>query len=109
MVKLIALFKKPEDVEGFEKYYSEIHIPLVKKLPGLRSIEVSRITGAPIGETASYLLTEMYFDSRGVLDESLASPAGRAAARDLISFAAKNVTLMYADVNLREEIPSFGD
>jgi len=51
MVKLIALFKKPEDVPAFDRHYEEIHSPLVRKLPGLRRFEVSKITGAPIGET----------------------------------------------------------
>ena len=109
MVKLIALYKKPDDVPGFDKHYSEIHTPLVKKLPGLRNFEVSRITGSAIGETPWYLLCEMYFDSKDVLDEAMASSAGRAAAKDLMSFAAKYVTLMYAEVSLTEEIRSFGD
>jgi len=109
MVKLIALFSRPEDVEGFDMHFADIHIPLVKKLPGLRRIEVARIIGAPIGETPSHLLSEMYFDSKGMLDEALASPSGKAAAKDLISFAGKYVTLMIAEVSFREEIPSFGD
>jgi len=109
MVKLIALYKKPDDVSAFDKHYAEVHTPLVKKLPGLRQLEVSKITGSAIGETPNYLLCEMYFDSKDALDESLASPAGRAAGKDLMSFAAKYVTLMYADVSSREEIRSFGD
>jgi len=109
MVKLIALYRKPDDVQGFEAHYSEIHTPLVRKLPGLRNFEVSKITGSAIGETPWYLLCEMYFDTKDILDAALASPAGRAAAKDLMSFAAKYVTLMYAEVSLNEEIKSFGD
>jgi uncharacterized protein (TIGR02118 family) len=109
MVKLIALYKKPDDVTEFNKHYSEIHTPLVRKLPGLRNFEVSKVTGSAIGETPWYLLCEMYFDSKDVLDEALASPGGRAAAKDLMSFAEKYVTLMYAEVSLNEEIRSFGD
>ena len=109
MTKLIALYKKPEDVSSFDKHYAEVHTPLVKKMPGLRTIEVSKITGSAIGETPNYLLCEMYFDSRDALDAALASPAGRAAGKDLMSFAAKYVTLMYADVTSSEGIKSFGD
>lgn len=109
MVKLIALYKKPDDVPDFDKHYTEIHTPLVRKLPGLRNFEVSKITGSAIGETPPYLLCEMYFDSKDALDEALASAVGRAAGKDLMGFAAKYVTLMYADVTLREEIQSFGD
>jgi len=48
----------------------------------------------------------MYFDSRDALDEALASPNGREAARDLMSFAAKYVALMYAEVTIREDVRS---
>ena len=109
MVKLIALYKKPDDAAAFDKHYSEVHTPIVKKLPGLRQLEISKITGSAIGETPNYLLCEMYFDSKEALDAALASPAGRAAGKDLMGFAAKYVTLMYADVTSREEVRSFED
>jgi len=109
MVKLIALYKKPDDVSAFDKHYTEVHTPLVKKLPGLRHTEISKITGSAIGETPNYLLCEMYFDSKEALDAALGSPAGRVAGKDLMGFAAKYVTLMYADVMSREEMKSFED
>ena len=109
MVKLIALYKKPDDVSVFDKHYTEVHTPLVKKLPGLRQLELSKITGSAIGETPEYLLCEMYFDTKDALDAALASPAGRAAGKDLMGFAAKYATLMYADVASRESIKSFED
>ncbi len=98
MVKLIALYKTPEDKAGFDKHYDEIHTPLVKKLPGLRKLEVARITGAPIGEPKHYLIAEMYFDSKDALDTALASSEGKATGRDLMSFAANLVTMFYADL-----------
>ena len=36
MVRFIVLYDKPEDTEAFDRHYREIHIPLTKKLPGLR-------------------------------------------------------------------------
>lgn len=98
MVKLIALYKTPEDKAAFDSHYNEIHTPLVKKMPGLRKLEVARITGAPIGEPKHYLIAEMYFDSKDALDASLASSEGKATGRDLMSFAASLVTMFYADV-----------
>jgi uncharacterized protein (TIGR02118 family) len=44
MVKLVALYRKPADGEVFEQAYFETHIPLLKKIPGLRRVE---ITGLP--------------------------------------------------------------
>lgn len=98
MVKLIALYRKPDDVEAFEKHYFEIHVPLVEKMPGLQRVEISRITGAPVGEAPYYLMAEMYFDSTESLQVAMSSPEGRAAGKDVMSFAGNLVTMMFADV-----------
>jgi uncharacterized protein (TIGR02118 family) len=97
MVKLIALYKTPENPAEFDKHYDEIHTPLVKKWPGLKKLEVSRIYGAPIGEPKHYLIAEMYFDNQESLQKALASPEGKAAARDLMQFAGNLVTMFFAE------------
>ncbi|HEY5615277.1 MAG TPA: EthD family reductase [Bacteroidota bacterium] len=99
MVKLIALYKTPENTQEFDAHYNDIHTPLVKKMPGLRKLEVARITGAPIGEPKHYLITEMYFDSQDALNAALASPEGKATGRDVMSFAANIVSMFFAEVN----------
>jgi len=99
MVKLVALYKKPAEVEDFDKHYDEVHIPLVRKYPGLRRLEVTRITGAPIGEAKYHRMAEMYFDTRQTMDAALASTEGKAVARDLLSFAAPLVTVFLGEVD----------
>lgn len=103
MVKLIALYRKPQNVQEFDKHYNEIHTPLVLKMPGLRKLEITRITGAPIGESKYHLMAEMYFDSLDALNASNASPEGKAAARDLMNFAADVVTLFYGEVSSKTD------
>lgn len=98
MVKLIALYRKPSDPAEFDKHYDEIHTPLVKKYPGLRKLEITRITGAPIGETKYHILCEMYWDTKDDMDKALGSPEGRAVAKDLMSFAADVVTVFHGSV-----------
>ncbi len=98
MVKLIALYRKPADIEAFDKHYNEIHIPLTKKIPGLRKFEVTKITGALMGETKFYLMTELYYDSADAMNAANASPEGKAAGRDVMSFAADIVTFFYGEV-----------
>ncbi len=97
MTKLIALYRKPPDPEGFDKHYFEVHTPLVRKYPGLRKLEITRVTGAPIGETQYHILCEMYFDNKDAMDAALASPEGKAVTRDLLSFAADVVTVFIGD------------
>ena len=98
MVKLVALYKKPAELEDFDRHYAEVHIPLVRRYPGLRRIEVTSITGAPIGDTKFYKMAEMYFDTREALDAALTSQEGKAVARDIMSFAAPLLTVFIGEV-----------
>ncbi len=99
MIKLIALYRKPSDAAAFDKHYDDIHTPLVKKYPGLRKLEITRITGAPIGDSKFHLVAEMYWDNRNAMDSALASPEGKAVIKDLLSFAADLVTIFYGEVD----------
>ncbi len=100
MVKLIALYKMPPDQGTFDAHYADVHTPLVRKIPGLRKLEVAKITGAPIGEALHYLIAEMYFDDQDSMQKSLSSPEGKATARDLATFAGNIVTMFYAEVTV---------
>ncbi len=99
MVKLVALYRKPADPEAFDQHYRQTHMPLVERWPGLRRVEVGKITGAVGGEAPYYLITEMYFDDQEALRAALRSPEGRAAGNDLQQFAAGLVTMVYAQVS----------
>ena len=97
MVKLIALYRTPDDIAAFDKHYFDVHLPLIRKSPGLRKLEVTRVTGAPIGESKYHLLAEMTYDSPEAMNAANASPEGKAAARDLMSFAAGVVTVFFGE------------
>lgn len=97
MIKLIALYRRPADTAAFDKHYDEIHTPLVRRYPGLRKLEITRVTGAPIGEAKFHLMAEMSWDTRQAMDEALASPEGKAVIRDLMSFAADIVTVFFGE------------
>ncbi len=98
MVKLVAVYRKPEDVEAFDKHYYEVHAPLAKKMPGLIKMEVNKIYGTPMGESDLHLIANMYFESKEALLEALSSPEGRAAGKDLRGFAGSVVTMHFAEV-----------
>jgi uncharacterized protein (TIGR02118 family) len=40
--QLTVLYNQPEDVDAFDRYYDETHAPLATKMPGVRSLTVSR-------------------------------------------------------------------
>jgi uncharacterized protein (TIGR02118 family) len=99
MVKLIALYRHPEDAAAFDKHYEEVHTPLVEKMPGLKKLEVTRMKGAPMGGEAKYYLeAAMYFEDEESLQAAMNSPEGRASAKDLMGFAGPLVTMMIGEV-----------
>lgn len=98
MVSLIALYKKPNDVEAFLKHYNEIHTPLVMKTPGLSKIEVSKVTKNPMGGEPDYfLMAKMYYPDMDTFKQAMKSPENAAAGKDLMSFAGDIVTMMIAE------------
>jgi uncharacterized protein (TIGR02118 family) len=101
MAKLIALYKHPENKEKFDEHYFNTHAPITAKIPGLREMKVTRITGSPMGgEGKYYLMCEMYYDSHEAMVQALKSDEGKASGKDLMSFAGDLVTLMFGeDVN----------
>ena len=98
MVKLVAMFTKPDDPAAFDEAYFGTHLPLNAKTPGLRRTEVARVTGAPRGDTPYYLVAEMYYDDDASMRAAFASPEAAAAARQLMTFAKGLVTMYTAEV-----------
>jgi uncharacterized protein (TIGR02118 family) len=98
MAKLLVLYKKPKSSEAFDKHYASVHIPLAKKIPGLKKYDVSTgAVGSPAGPSELYLVATLYFDSPDALKAGLASPEGKAAAGDLANFADGGVELYFFD------------
>ena len=79
--RFLALYETPADPEAFDRRYRQIHIPLLRRLPGLRRHTVSRdvttLHGAPC-----YLITELEWDTTDELRAAFASAEGRATAAD---------------------------
>lgn len=97
MIKLVALFKRPDNVEEFDRHYSETHAPLMRAVPGLISMNTIHNLKSFGGEPEYYLIAEMTFASKETFDAAMASPENRAAGKDLMSFARGLVTLVYGE------------
>jgi len=95
-MKLVALYKQPDDVEAFEEKYFNTHLPLLAKVPGLRKTVITRFSRTLMGE-GPYLMAEMYFGDESSLKGAMKSPEMAAAGENLNSFAGGLVTLMFAD------------
>jgi uncharacterized protein (TIGR02118 family) len=97
MAKLVAMYKKPENPAEFDDRYFNGHVPLAKQIPGLKHMEVAKVSGSPAGESEWYLIAELYFDSMDALKSGLASPEGKAAGKDAMSFAKDIITMLFAE------------
>jgi len=49
MVKGTAFFGHPEDLDAFEEYYANTHVPLVEKIPNLQRFEAAKVVATPDG------------------------------------------------------------
>lgn len=87
MARMLVIYKTPQDTAAFDKHYFEVHVPLAKKLPGLRRYEVSRgaITALAGGE--AYMVAELHFDDLAAIRAAFASEVGKQCAADRQNFA----------------------
>ena len=98
MAKLIALYKTPKDKAAFDRYYHATHIPLARKIPGLRKYDISNgAVGMPSGPSDFHLVATLEFDSIAAVQAALGSPEGQATAGDLANFADGGVDLLVFD------------
>jgi uncharacterized protein (TIGR02118 family) len=98
MVKLIGLYKTPPDIELFEKHYFSTYLPLVKAIKGLIKTEITKFAGLRGEDSKYYMMDELYFENMDKLNESMGSPEGRTASRELMNFAGDFIVLIYGDV-----------
>ena len=90
MVRFLVLYDPPADPEAFDRHYREIHIPLAKKLPGLRRYTVSRNVSGIRGGGPCYMVAELDWDDMDALKRAFQSPAGQATAADVPKFAGQH-------------------
>ncbi len=95
-MKLVAIYKQPQDPAAFDEAYFKTHLPLIAKVPGLQKTVVSRFTRSLMGEKY-YLMAEMYFADIDALKAAMKSPEMAAAGENLNTFAEGLVTMAFAD------------
>jgi uncharacterized protein (TIGR02118 family) len=98
MAHVVVMYKTPKDAAAFDKYYSEIHTPLAKKIPGLRKLEVSKgPVATPAGPSAFHLIATLYFDNLAAVQAGFGSPEGKAAGADVAKFATGGADMIMFD------------
>jgi uncharacterized protein (TIGR02118 family) len=99
MTRLLVLYGQPQDQAAFDKHYRDVHIPLAKKMKGLKKWTIGKVTGTAGGEPSPYYyVADLYMESREAFDELLASPEGKAAVADVPNYATGGVTFLYTEI-----------
>jgi uncharacterized protein (TIGR02118 family) len=100
MAELVVFYKTPKDPKAFDKYYFETHVPLAKKLPGLRKYVVSKgAVATPAGPSGLHLIATLTFGSLADIQAAFASPEGKATAADVPKFASGGVDMYLFDTS----------
>jgi uncharacterized protein (TIGR02118 family) len=77
LFKFVTIYRRVDDQDALEDFFSSTHLPLAEKLPNLVKSEVSRVVGKPGGESRFHLMYELYFESQDVFYKALGSDPGR--------------------------------
>ena len=87
MARMIVLYTTPPDLAAFDRHYTEVHIPLVHKMPGLKKFELSQgAIATPFGPSSFHLIATLHFADPAAMHAAMGSPEGRAAGADAQSF-----------------------
>src|SRR5262249_14979097 len=81
-VRFLAVYETPADPQAFDRHYDEVHVPLGRRLPGLRRYTVGRYATAVRGGKPYHLVAELEWDTMEDLRAAFASPEGHATALD---------------------------
>lgn len=95
MIKLTVRYGHPTEVETFESYYSNTHLPIATKMTGHTNLELTKFLNGPDGSKPDYhRMAEFWYASPEALQASMGSPEGQATAGDLANFATGGVKLL---------------
>jgi uncharacterized protein (TIGR02118 family) len=94
MARLMVMYRTPKDAAAFDEYCFRTHVPIAKKIPGIRKYEVSRgVVGTPVGASGFHLIATLHFDDMAAVGRAFASAEGQAAAADVQKFATGGVEM----------------
>jgi uncharacterized protein (TIGR02118 family) len=86
--KIVVLYPRPKNAEAFERVYTDEHVPLVPKLPGITKFVQTKVVGTPTGEPAPFQrIAELHFPSLDVLKKAASSKAGQDAVAHAVKIS----------------------
>ena len=101
MAEVVVLYKTPKDTASFDKHYFEKHVPIAKKIPGLRKFAVSQgAVATPAGPSGFHLIAILTFDNLAAIQAGFGSAEGQAAGADVQTFATGGADMLLFDTRV---------
>ena len=88
--KLVVLYPYPQDVDVFERVYTEEHVPMVNKngMKGITKFVATKVVGTADGSAPPfYRIAELHFPSLAVLQEVASSENAQKAVAHAVSIS----------------------
>jgi uncharacterized protein (TIGR02118 family) len=108
-----VIYRQPKDTAAFEKYYREVHLPLVsanQQEIGFVRADLTRFTKNLDGaKPAYYRQAELYFRSLEAAKKGMATPGFKKVGDDLANFASGGLVGMVAVETSEPTEASTGD
>ena len=94
------------DVDAFVRRYREVHVPIVTRWPGLRSMvlhtPVEWRDPFPVNKGRAVLMAQLEFDSEEAMNRAFASPERAAAREDFKRFMTFEGTVTHQAMHTEE-------
>ncbi len=87
MYQLIALFRQPSDPPAFDDAYWNTHVPLASKIPGVISLDVSKMLPGRDGPAKYYQMAVLNFADKDSFKTAMKSAENAEAGANLMAFA----------------------
>lgn len=98
MFKFTTIYRRVDDEDILEDFFSAIHLPLAESLPNLKKREVSRVSHKPGGQSRFLLMFELYFETEAAYQEAMHTEQGVQLIQALMPWAEKKlITWFYAE------------
>ncbi|MCG7631443.1 MULTISPECIES: EthD family reductase [Gordonia] len=96
-IRVSVCYGTPSDPAAFDDHYTNAHIPMARKVPGLQAYVYGKVSSLDDSEPPYYSVAGLYFPDRDALRTALVSPEMRATGRDVKNFASGGATMFITD------------
>jgi uncharacterized protein (TIGR02118 family) len=93
MYRVTVCYGQPSDPAAFDSHYAQVHVPLVRQVPGLAAFAAGRCAALDRSEPAYYFVATLDFATEADYRAALSSPEMGTAGADVASFATGGVTM----------------